>query len=173
MDEAPTSHVRDHSGDGLVDRELRIVDENRVMRSAHWGHGPQSVLLVSLPQVCQRLFKGRARSRVGSLGSLLLETPARPHIRSGGKKKFYVGVRKDDRANVATLEDDPSPVTRLALHVEQRLPNGLVGRDLARPHSDVRCADCIAHVMTVNLHTDAPRRVGRERQGPPSDEGAR
>ena len=101
----------------------------RVLRRAH----ARGVALVAEAEI--------RRERVAADLRPLGEAALRAHRRVGDEVHLHLGVGRDDRADVASLDDDVAVVAELALALAHHFAHGRMPRDDRHHPVDLRAAD--------------------------------
>ncbi len=94
----------------------------------------------------------------------LLVTALGTDLGRSREEKLHFGIGKDDRADVAPLQNDTPFFSGGALQLKQRLANGTDRRDAACAHAHIGSANRLAHVFARKHDANASIGIRPERE---------
>ena len=126
----------DRLGGGGLNAHVAGVDDMRILGCSKRGSGTVSIAFVTGLNVEQHV----GEVNVEPEPSQLFVSPLCADLRTGGNEQFRIGVGRDDRADVASIEHGAAGLFReIALAFDQGRANRRIGRD-ARGYSSDRLA---------------------------------
>ena len=128
------------------------VQAHRVLRRAQGGGGAVGIVVVPLLHLPENILIGLFRSPLPQL----LPAAAGPVLRGGGEEDFHLGLRQDHGADVPAIHDDAPLPGQAPLHLHQKSSDLRNTGDSGGEHGDLRQADALGHVLSVEEHPLEP-----------------